>query len=87
MKKMSQAENNSEPYPSWICSECAYDNGGYWSEGQIATFHDGICEWCDEERAVTKPRYYGYPLFKGEKQQTYKMLYDRMLAQGPGFWG
>jgi hypothetical protein len=61
VKKPLQAENNCNPYPAWVCGECAVANQGTWPKGHIATFHSGRCGWCGEIRAVTQPRDYGYP--------------------------
>jgi len=65
MTKTKQAENNCSEYPQWVCGVCATDNGGKWSEGHVAAFHGGICGWCNQTRAVTQPRDYGYPAYKG----------------------
>ena len=61
VKKHPQAENNCDPYPEWVCGDCAIANGGNWTKGHLATFHDDLCGWCGQIRSVTKPKDYGYP--------------------------
>lgn len=39
----------------WICEECAIKRGATWPEGHIATFHNGKCDLCEREMAVTTP--------------------------------
>lgn len=51
----------SNYYPSWICYECAYSNGGRFPENHVATFHEGKCGWCGRNKVVTEPRDYGFP--------------------------
>ena len=48
-------------YPQWICTQCAESNGGRMPDGHLATWHNGICGWCNEEKSVTQPRDFGYP--------------------------
>lgn len=52
-------------YGKWICDECAKANGGCWPEGHVATFHNGICSWCRQEKGVTAPNDWGYPKWNG----------------------
>jgi len=49
----------------WICDECGKKYGSRVPE--ISTFHYGWCEWCDEEKAVTESRDYGYPKLLNNK--------------------
>jgi hypothetical protein len=63
---MTQLENNCNTYPAWVCGQCAVAHGGIWAKGHVATFHDGPCGWCGENRAVTEPKDYGYPIYDGE---------------------
>lgn len=64
MNPIAQAENNFDSYPGWVCSDCAYKNGGLFPKGHCATFHAGICGWCSQKKTVTQPRDYGYPLYE-----------------------
>ncbi len=57
-------------YPAWVCPPCAYDNGGTWVDGHVATFHNGICDVCGELKGVTEPRDFGYPNFKSPLIET-----------------
>jgi len=53
-------------YPSWVCYDCAR-NAGYVCQGmqmQLSTYHMGICDVCNEEKALSEPRNYGYPRFR-----------------------
>lgn len=60
-----------KPYPVWVCHDCgisampeaARKRRTLW----VMTFHLGTCEVCGEKRAVTEPRDYGHPKFKGFK--------------------
>jgi hypothetical protein len=51
-------------YPSWVCRDC----GMKASKGksfQVSTYHFDKCDVCGEELAVTEPRDFYYPKFKG----------------------
>jgi hypothetical protein len=65
MIKMTQCENNTEEYPTYVCDICAILNGGKWPVGHVATFHHGKCGWCGDSCSITSTREYGYPNFKG----------------------
>jgi len=65
-KKMTQAENNTSAYPSWICEQCAIKNGGKYKDYSISTWHIHQCGWCQEFNSVTDPRDFGYPHYKGQ---------------------
>lgn len=56
-----------KPYPVWVCDKCALDA----SEGEkpisLSTYHAGICDVCTKNKAVTEPRDFGYPKFKGHE--------------------
>mgnify|MGYP001613073781 CR=1 FL=1 len=66
MKKMTQCENNNDPYPDSICTQCAIENGGEWGKNLIATWNQMTCGWCYQEKEVTHPRSWGYPKFIGK---------------------
>lgn len=55
---------SDDDYPVWVCSECG--NKAQKDKRRIhavATFHSGWCEVCDQYKAVTEPRDFGYPVF------------------------
>lgn len=52
-------------YPTWVCMECA-ENAGKELRGP-ATFHVDTCGVCGKEKAVSEPRDFNYPKFKGFK--------------------
>ena len=56
-----------KPYPSWVCADCAEKAGGNMPAHHIATWHNGKCGVCEQEVAVTEPRDYRHPKFKGFK--------------------
>ena len=60
-----------KPYPVWVCHDCGIaamtKTDLKKRKSFIATYHMGICEVCNEKRAVTEPRDYGHPKFKGFK--------------------
>ena len=41
---------------NWICVECAHLHDGKQDMNHLATFHEGICDVCDNIKAVTEPR-------------------------------
>lgn len=45
----------------WICTKCAYENGGVWEDDHVATFHDGECQVCHKVKAVTEPKDFKWP--------------------------
>lgn len=45
-------------YPEWICADCGEKNGR--KECNIATWHEGKCDLCGEDKPVTEPRDFGY---------------------------
>jgi sulfur relay (sulfurtransferase) complex TusBCD TusD component (DsrE family) len=51
-----------ENYPAWTCRECA-ESRGYSNRCMISTWHEDSCGWCEQIKAVTQPRDYGYPKF------------------------
>jgi len=58
-----------KPYPAWVCIKCAkkamQEANITLPEGSLATFHTGTCGVCGKRTAVTKPRGYRWPPFKG----------------------
>jgi len=53
---------DNDGYPCWICNECATSRG-YSNRCTMSTYHEDACGWCEEIKAVTQPRDYGYPRF------------------------
>lgn len=51
-----------DDYPHWICRDCAASLG-YVNRFLCSTFHNGICGWCDQEKVVTEPRDYNFPIY------------------------
>lgn len=47
-------------YPFLICSDCG-NKYGKAPKGNQATFYFGNCGWCNQVKAVTEPRDFGYP--------------------------
>lgn len=45
-------------YPTWVCLECGKKHGRRIPE--IATWHIGKCDVCDQEKEVTAPRDFGH---------------------------
>jgi len=43
----------------WICHDCGTKYGK--PRGGVATYHNGQCQWCGKDKAVTEHRDYGYP--------------------------
>lgn len=33
---------------SYICTDCAKENGATWPEGHVATFHEATCQYCNQ---------------------------------------
>lgn len=48
--------------PVWVCYDCGRKYGSF--KCGIATWHTDTCGVCDEEKACTEPRDFGY-LLKG----------------------
>jgi hypothetical protein len=48
----------TEPYPEYICADCGEKHGNGMPKGHLATWHNGTCGICGEEKAVTEPRDY-----------------------------
>jgi hypothetical protein len=47
---------SSPPYPEWICQTCGDEHGRGMPEGLISTWHQGQCDVCFKQTAVTEPR-------------------------------
>lgn len=52
----------------WICIDCGNKYGK--PRGNPSTYHNGICEWCGKEKAVTEHRDYGYPELKEKDNES-----------------
>jgi len=46
-------------YPNWICHECGMKHGNG-KRSPISCWHNGKCDICKRETAVTEPRDYGH---------------------------
>ena len=44
----------------WICDDCAKTLGAT-KRIEISCYHMDTCDYCDETKAVTEPRDWGYP--------------------------
>jgi hypothetical protein len=64
---MTQCENNNDPYPDCICTQCAIDNGGEWGKNLTPSWDFRVCGWCSQEKEVTHPISWGYPVFKNKQ--------------------
>jgi len=53
---------NSQPtpdsYPRWICNDCGSKHGRRLPD--IATWHQGKCDLCQQVASVTEPRDFGH---------------------------
>jgi hypothetical protein len=58
-----------QKYPDQVCAECAKDalDPMEWQDLGLRgfTLWEDVCPVCDENKMVTSPRNYGWPLFKG----------------------
>lgn len=45
-------------YPDWVCVECGERYGNRMPK--VATWHNGVCGVCGQERIVTEPRDFGH---------------------------
>ena len=56
----------TKPYPIWVCYDCGnkaqQDKSKIFS---ISTYHIKKCDVCEEVKAVTQARDFGYPMFEG----------------------
>jgi len=57
---MSKLKHSEDDYPAWICMSCGWKLGKAPSEKAICTFHNGTCDVCKTECAVTEPRDFGH---------------------------
>ncbi len=58
----SQGFITYDGYPAWICDECAQSRG-HRNQFQASTYHEDVCGWCEQMKAVTQPRDFGYPKY------------------------
>ena len=79
MNPVNQCENNFDSYPSWICRQCAYKNGGKSAHGHVFSLSPGVCGWCEQQKVVTQPRDYGYPIYQDELVKTYQNIWEAAL--------
>lgn len=51
------------PDVEWICDTCALEMGGEYIPGHVMTYHEGVCEVCDDitTKSVTEPRDFRWP--------------------------
>lgn len=49
-----------KPYPTWVCMECALENGGHRIPNHASTIHLGPCDLCHIVKYVTEPRDFGH---------------------------
>lgn len=62
-----------EPYPDYVCQDCAEKGGGSMPDGHLATWHMNECPCCLQFKPVTQPRDFRYPklrMEKGDKENT-----------------
>jgi hypothetical protein len=55
-----------KPYPNLVCSDCGLKA----SKGKcfsMSCYHSNTCDVCQEVKAVTQPRDFYYPKFKGHE--------------------
>ena len=61
-----------KPYPGWVCLDCGNNAsekaGNKPTAFSCSTIHYGICDVCGEKKAVTEPRDFFYPQFKGHEK-------------------
>lgn len=51
-------------YPSRICHECAIKNCDLEinrDRPSMITWHQDVCQWCDQLKSICHPRSYNYP--------------------------
>jgi hypothetical protein len=51
----------------YICSECARKNGAVWPEGHVATFHEGKCYTCKQQKVLCAVSDWSWPNIRGPK--------------------
>lgn len=60
-KKVKVCEENREVNGAYICSHCASRLGAIWPENHVCTWHQGICEFCEEEKALCHTSDWDWP--------------------------
>ncbi len=52
--------------PSWVCNDCGRKYGAWFQGnysgplGHLSTYHEGVCDVCQQTAEVTEARDYGY---------------------------
>ncbi len=67
--------NTKVEYPSWVRKECGRkahkltfgDDFGEKRQASLSTWHQAECDVCGEVKAVTQPRDFFHPNFRGFK--------------------
>lgn len=54
---MKQRKNTYNKIMNWICAKCGEKYGTRIPE--LATWHNGTCDYCKKSRSVTEPRDFG----------------------------
>jgi len=57
-------------YPNRVCRECGLKASGG-KAFTLSTFHKNICDVCGEEKHVTEPRDFFYPIFEGFERREF----------------
>lgn len=64
-------------YPCLTCSDCAVSHGGKWPNDLVDAFSMGICDVCNEWKAVIDPQNYQYPSFT--KNRDLHKIYTQLM--------
>ena len=59
MDKEGFGKKSSKKIGGWICHDCGMKYGK--SRFEVSTWHNDVCDYCKESKAVTEARDYGYP--------------------------
>jgi hypothetical protein len=54
----------SGDYPYYICADCGRKYGHV--AIKVSSYYEETCGWCNEKKACTEPRDWGYPPFNPE---------------------
>ena len=68
-------------YPIWICPDCGLKNGKVSTACGCYTVHNGKCDVCGVEKAVTEPRDFGYPEFEGHMRLKVDDSFIQLLKE------
>lgn len=52
MSSVNPANPRDVTSPSYICSDCAEHKGGKWPDGHVATCHQAMCGYCNQEKSL-----------------------------------